>query len=215
MAPGAADVVRFYFSFRSPYAWLALHRMDQALKGLPVTIELIPVYPPDDMPNNPTNVPNKMRYMGRDFLRIAQAYGLRVQPPASLDTDWARAHAPFLWADEQGKGEAYAREAFSARWQRGQDLADDEVIAAVARACGLDPEGACAAAANPDLQDGVRALRDKGFTEDGLFGVPYFVYRDESFWGNDRLDWLVRSIQTAQGIDVPELRGDLMARPQA
>ena len=30
-----------------------------------------------------------------------------------------------------------------------------------------------------------------------MFGVPLFVYRGEPFWGNDRIEWLVRAIRTA------------------
>ncbi len=54
------DHVRFYFSFRSPYAWLAFHQAPPALRELPVELKLVPVFPPPDFPNDPTAVPNKM-----------------------------------------------------------------------------------------------------------------------------------------------------------
>ena len=41
--------------------------------------------------------------------------------------------------------------------------------------------------------------------EDGIFGVPYFAYRDERFWGHDRLPWLIRSICRDHGLAQPEL----------
>ena len=42
---GATASIRFYFSFRSPYAWLAAERLEPELGGLGVPIERIPVYP--------------------------------------------------------------------------------------------------------------------------------------------------------------------------
>lgn len=48
----------------------------------------------------------------------------------------------------------------------------------------------------------------------GLFAVPIFIYRDEMFWGNDHLDWLVRAIKQGRGQPVADVRRDLMARPQ-
>jgi 2-hydroxychromene-2-carboxylate isomerase len=39
------DSVRFYFSFRSPYSWLAFHRIDRIVDECPVRFEYIPVAP--------------------------------------------------------------------------------------------------------------------------------------------------------------------------
>jgi 2-hydroxychromene-2-carboxylate isomerase len=32
---------------------------------------------------------------------------------------------------------------------------------------------------------------------DGAFGFPFFVWSGKHFWGNDRLEWLVRAIEQA------------------
>jgi 2-hydroxychromene-2-carboxylate isomerase len=85
------DEIRFYWSFRSPYAWFAVHRVEQMLAGLPVTLDWIPVYPPEDpaaMPNNPTNNPAKIRYVWEDSQRFAEGYGLSFRTPERVDTDW-------------------------------------------------------------------------------------------------------------------------------
>ena len=53
---GAAASIRFYFSFRSPFAWLAAERLESELGELGVPIERLPVYPtagvfPNDLPS--------------------------------------------------------------------------------------------------------------------------------------------------------------------
>ena len=57
---GTLDQIRFYFSFRSPYAWLAAERLEADLGDLPVPVELIPICPTKELfPNDPVSLPNK------------------------------------------------------------------------------------------------------------------------------------------------------------
>lgn len=206
------EVVRCYFSFRSPYAWLALHRLPVALQGLPVRVESIPVFPPKDFPNDPAAVPVKLSYVRADIERTARAYGLTVRWPQQVDTDWPRPHAAFLYAEAAGHGRRFAAEVFAARFSRGLDVGTDEALAAAATASGIDAPGVLRAASDPEWQQRVLSGMLQGLAE-GLFGVPIFVYRGERFWGNDRLDWLVRAIRQQHGQPVPDLRRNLMAHP--
>jgi 2-hydroxychromene-2-carboxylate isomerase len=188
------DAVRFYWSFRSPYAWFAVHRVEAMLRGLPVTLEWIPVFPPPDMPNNPTNVPAKIRYIWEDSQRFADAYGLSFKPPDPIDTDWARPHTAFLYAEAESRGPAFAKEAFAARFTRGEDLASDATLARVASEVGLEPERVIAAADD----SGFRERLGQGFVAaagDAIFGVPTFIYGNQMFFGNDRIEWLVKAIR--------------------
>ena len=73
------EQVTFYFSFRSPYAWLAYHRIVRAGASLPVEFVRVPVFPPPDFPNDPAAVPAKLQYIAKDVARIAAAYGLSVR----------------------------------------------------------------------------------------------------------------------------------------
>ena len=52
-----------------------------------------------------------------------------------------------------------------------------------------------------------------GVKEEGVFCVPYFVYKDSAYWGNDRLEWLIREINSDSGIDVTDLASDPFKRP--
>jgi len=206
------DTIRFYFSFRSPYSWLAFHRIDRAVKGMPVEIQRIPVYPPEKFDNDPAASPVKLRYVIADVGRIADAYGLTLRWPKAVDTDWILPHAAYLHAEDKGMGAAFAREVFAARFSEGEDVGDSETLAQLAAACGLDGEETLRAAREPALgrrlAEGIMA----GVRE-GLFGVPFFVYRDQAFWGNDRLEWLVRAVRLDAGLPVRDLTADRMASP--
>ena len=204
------EPIRFYFSFRSPYSWLALVRVEAALAPYPVALQYIPVFPPPDFKNDPTAVPNKLAYIRVDMARIAEAYGITATKSFStVDTNWVRPHAAFLYAQDHGKGCEFARSLYDARFVHGADITSDTVMSEVASAHGLDPAALIAASLDePGFQTRVVLGMIQGAQEDAIFGVPLFVFRGERFWGNDRIEWLVRSIRRAQGLPVIDLSRD-------
>jgi 2-hydroxychromene-2-carboxylate isomerase len=205
------EPVRFYFSFRSPYSWLAFLRIDQAIEKLPVELQYLPVFPPPDFPNDPTAVPNKLKYIRQDITRIADAYGYATADSLPTDCEWIRPHAAFMYAQDQGKAKPFSMAMYAARFSRGLDLGQDAVMREVAEACDLDADALLAAANDAAHQTRVVQGMIRGAQEDSIFGVPYFVYRGETFWGNDRVEWLVRAIRRAHGMPVVDLSRDLLA----
>src|SRR3954467_14170650 len=162
----ASDTVRFYFSFRSPYSWLAMRCIEQALADLPVQLEYLPVFPPPNFANDPTAVPNKLKYIRMDVARIAQAYGYATGDQAPLDCEWVRPHAAFIYAQDRSKAKAFSLGLYEARFGRGLDVGQDAVMAQVADACGLDATALVAAAGDVAYQTRVVEGMIKGVQED-------------------------------------------------
>jgi 2-hydroxychromene-2-carboxylate isomerase len=210
----SSDAVTLFYSFRSPYSWLAFRRVQQVLPSLGVELRPIAVFPPPGMTPASTSTPRRLQYTMADAARMAAAYGLTMRSPEPLDTEWVRPHACAYWAAEQGRGDAFIAAAHAARFERGADLGASTVQAELAREVGLDAD-ACVAAAD----DGARHAQVwQGMQEaqaTGIFGVPTFVYEGELFWGNDRLEWLLRAVARVRGEVVPDLEADPFAAPWA
>jgi 2-hydroxychromene-2-carboxylate isomerase len=207
-----SETIRFYFSFRSPYSWLATYRISKLEAELPVTFELVPVFPPKNFKSDPAAVPDKVSYIKMDVERITKAYGFKIVWPHPWDTDWIRPHASFLYAEDQGKGMAFSLAVHTARFCEGLDVGDDEVIKKLAAKIDLDPEETLKVADDRKfhkqiLQGMKRAGADK------IFGVPTFIYDNQIYWGNDRLEWLIRDINRNNGKDIPDLNNDPFTRP--
>jgi 2-hydroxychromene-2-carboxylate isomerase len=189
---------RFYFSFRSPYAWIAAERLAIELGEHARRAALIPIYPTQQtFPNDPTRVPNKLRYIAKDVARLAREYDLPLKNPPAIDTDWAAAHAAFCGAQALRKGYAFMLEMFRSRWSEGLDIGRSEVIAAAATRCDLDPERILVAAADGANRAYVANTFSRGQDEDGIFGVPSFVFNGSLYWGHDRMGMLRRAIDRA------------------
>ena len=193
--------VRFYFSFRSPYAWLAAERLDSELGDLGVPIERIPIYPtPETFPNDPSLLPNKQAYLIQDIPRLAREQGLAVRFPSASDTDWALSHAAFLGAERLGAGPRFMVEVFRKRFCEGLDLGEDEVVADAATRAGLDRDMILSAGHAEDLRAEASGGWQLAVERDRIFGVPSFVYADRLYWGQDRMHFLRSAIMRKAGV---------------
>jgi 2-hydroxychromene-2-carboxylate isomerase len=198
--PTQQNSIRFYFSFRSPYAWLAAERVEAELGDLGVPIERIPIFPtPDQFPNDPSVMPNKLAYLVQDIARLAREQGLTVGLPPAGDPDWALSHAAFLGARRDGGEQRFMLEVFRKRFCEGLDLGDDRVIADAARGAGLDPDAILSAAHSEQLRAETSAGWRLGVERDRIFGVPSFVYAGKLYWGQDRMHFLRSAVLRKSG----------------
>ena len=183
--------VKFYFAYNSPYAFLANTRIEGELAPLRTTLDYKPVYSPRAGGGGPDFSSPRMRYLLEDVGRIAKAYGLELKPGPFADS--AKACRGFLFAKAVGAGKAYHDLVYGARWLEGKDIGDGETLAAIADRSGLDG-AAFREAIGEDGPYGQELSRCNSEAEaDGVFGFPFFVYAGQKFWGNDRIEWLVRA----------------------
>jgi 2-hydroxychromene-2-carboxylate isomerase len=186
--PGSA---RFVFSLRSPYAWIAAR---WALPRLPADfpLEWTPFYPLPTFSNFAKPIDSKTRYLIRDVKRLVEHYGGRVTFPMSDAVDWAIPHCAFLAARERGRGRELALALWAARFERGNDLADESVLARAAEEAGVDVDAVMSAALDDANRASLDAQIQRAFDEEGIFGVPTIVLaKGTRFWGHDRIEWAI------------------------
>lgn len=82
------------------------------------------------------------------------------------------------------------------RWAEDRDLADQKVLLSIVTALGMNGEELLAASRS----ESIGALYD-AYTREAIdrqvFGAPTYIYREENFWGQDRLDFLLRALTKA------------------
>ena len=189
----ARRTVRFYFAYNSPYAFLANTRLARLLGTLNVAIEYKPVYAPRSGAGPDPSSP-RIRYIFEDVRRFASDYGLALNPGPFADT--RRACVGFLFAQAEARGLAYHDGVYAARFLEGRDIGSLDTLAHVAQRAGLDPERFLAALDDPQWEVAL-SESSAAAAADGVFGFPFFVFRDQHFWGNDRIESLARAIEAA------------------
>ena len=82
----------------------------------------------------------------------------------------------------------------SAVWADELNIVDPDVLISIAHQHGFDGTGLYRAIESPTV---LRNLKDN--TQEAIarnvFGTPTWVYENELFWGQDRLDFLGRAIE--------------------
>jgi 2-hydroxychromene-2-carboxylate isomerase len=195
---------RFYFSFRSPYSWLAYHDLMSGHRELASGLEWRPFWEPDDRSARMLTADGhrfpyvemsraKHLYVLQDVDRLRRARGLAITWPVDRNPVWEVPHLAYLAACDAGQGPRFIEAIYAARWQRGLDICAPATIAEVAGELGLDAGRLAGAAGDDSLRErGLAALVD--VVDDGAFGVPFFVHGFAKFWGVDRLPAFLDSV---------------------
>lgn len=194
-----------FFSFRSPYSYLAIGRYRALAAEYDLTIALRTVLPIAirDPSILFTGSPNVGRYIFIDAARSAQMLGIPYRWPRpdpvvqNLMTREIAADQPYIHrlcrlgqaAERAGKGLAFADEVSRVIWSGTIDNwhEGDHLAEAAARA-GLDLAALDAeAAAEAHALDAEIAANQAALEAAGHWGVPTLVFEGEPFFGQDRI----------------------------
>jgi 2-hydroxychromene-2-carboxylate isomerase len=185
--------VDFYFSFRSPYSYLAAPRAFALADDYEAEVRYRGVVP---MAMRGQSVPRaKQLHTLRDVKREAVRLGMPFGPVFDPIGDGAiRCLLAAEHARDRGREREFVLSASRGIWAEAVDVASDDGLRLVAERAGLDWPGTRAALGSPAL----RARVDES-TQDlldlGQWGVPVFAVEGELFWGQDRIADVTRLLR--------------------
>ena len=94
-----------------------------------------------------------------------------------------------LFAMQQNCLPLFAQKVFDAYWGRGLDISDEAILMEIAQEVGLSPADFKQYIGSQEAKDLLMSNSSELIEKRG-FGSPTFFYRDEMFFGNDRLHLL-------------------------
>ena len=201
--------IDLFWSFRSPYSYLATPRLLEMTEQYDLVVNARPVYPLAVRSGeffaqvNPLWIP----YLMRDTLRIAQMIGLPYRWPrpdpviVDIQTRAATPNQPYIHrltrlgcaAAEAGHGLPFLKEISHTiwsgtvdNWQEGDHLAKASARAGLNLA-ELDRK----IATTPEKYETIIQENQKAHLASGHWGVPTMAFNGEPFFGQDRLDVLL------------------------
>jgi 2-hydroxychromene-2-carboxylate isomerase len=215
-------LIDYYFTPISPYTYLGHERFVEITARHGATIAVKPVdygriFPVSGGLPLKQRAPQRQAYRLIELERWSKHLGkpINVKPkffPVSPDAAarWiiaaqARGAADALRRDAdalRGDADALRGDADALRlagallravWAEERDISDEPTLASIATEQRLDPALLAAGAASADTASRYDALTQEAI-ERQIFGAPTYVYRDEPFWGQDRLDFLDRAL---------------------
>jgi 2-hydroxychromene-2-carboxylate isomerase len=194
-------LIDYYFTPISPYTYLGHERLLEiaARHGAAIAVKPVDygrIFPVSGGLPLKQRAPQRQAYRMFELERWSKHLGkpINVKPkffPVSPDA----AARWIIAAQVRGDTDALrlAGALFRAVWAEERDISDEPTLASIATEQQLDPALLAAGAASPDIASRYDALTQEAI-ERQIFGAPTYVYRDEPFWGQDRLDFLDRAL---------------------
>lgn len=205
----------YYFSFRSPYSYLAAPQVEDLIARYDLNVRMRFVTPiavriPGFFKTvNPLWPP----YLLRDTFRISQMHNIPYRWPRpdpivmDMGSGDVAAEQPYIHrvtrmvvaAEQAGRGFAFARRASHKIWS-GEVEAwhEGDHLANAATEAGLNATEIDAAVRDRGEALAAEIAQNEADQKNaGHWGVPLFVFQDEPFFGQDRLDHLVWRMEQA------------------
>jgi len=186
-------VIRFYFDYESPNAYLAWTQLPDLAQKHGCTIEVLPVLYAGLLDAHgqlgPGEVAAKGRWMTGNFLRKAALLGLPLNPPPFFPFNPLLALRMSLLPMEAEQRRALIDALFQAVWVRALHVSEPDVVERVANEIGLPGSALIEQAKSPEIKALLRRQTDDAISR-GVFGVPTMEVGDELFWGYDDFPYL-------------------------
>jgi 2-hydroxychromene-2-carboxylate isomerase len=187
--------VEFFFSFRSPYSYLAAPRAFE----LPQHYDIELVYRgirPMAMRGQPLPLAKRL-YILRDAKREADRLGMpfgKIHDPLGEGV-W-RCLTVAEHAAAAGRLREFVLAASRGIWGEGVDVLRDAPLRKLCEGIGLRWDDCAAAITNADYRQRVEDNTAR-LEQLGQWGVPVFVFNDEAYWGQDRIEDLEHALRKA------------------
>lgn len=197
-------IVDYYMTPLSPWTFLGHGRLREICARHGADIRIKPIDMGSRVLPAGGGVPLAQRSIQRKAYRLVELrrwsalreVTLNLQPkhfPVPADDACRLIIAAVLEAGEDAAF-ALADRLMKAVWQQERDVSDLHTLRAVARESGLDADALTRRI--PDTHQVYEANTQEAL-ERHVFGVPWYVFRDEPFWGQDRLELLEQALARA------------------
>ena len=194
-----AKVIDYYFSPVSPWTYLGHARFQEMARKNGATVMPKPVDYGRIFPLS-GGLPVAKRPLQRQAYRLVElerwskylGVPMHIQPKF-FPYDARLAALAIIAAGDADKAMKLAGAFMRGCWAEEKNMADEAEVAAAIRGAGLDSVALLRQANAPET-----AARFEAFTDEAIarqvFGAPTYVYKNELFWGQDRLEFLDRAL---------------------
>jgi 2-hydroxychromene-2-carboxylate isomerase len=194
-------VVDYYFVTISPFAYLGHERLVAIARKHGATIAVKPidlgrVFPVSGGLPLSKRAPQRQAYRLVELQRWSEFLNVPLKlHPKYFPCNGDLAAKWILAAIAQGVDAALRLSGSIGRalWAEERNIADAATLAVIASEQGFDAHALAARAGTSDMSERFDALTQEAIDR-GVFGSPYYIYRGQPFWGQDRLDFLDREL---------------------
>tara|TARA_X000000368_G_C22750212_1_gene588030 strand:+ start:57 stop:644 length:588 start_codon:yes stop_codon:yes gene_type:complete len=185
----------FFFDFSSPYAYLAHKQIriiekENAIKIIYKPILLGGLHKLSNI-TAAAYIPAKTKYIIRDCKIIAEKFKISFKFNTHFPINSLSIMRGALYAIKKEKLEDYCDQFFNAYWRDNVNLSDDIMINSLLKKLNIDQNDFNKSISSQNVKDELIKLTNEAY-EKGVFGAPTFIVNKKLFWGQDRLEFVLK-----------------------
>jgi 2-hydroxychromene-2-carboxylate isomerase len=185
----------FYFDFISPYSFLAHKEMRKIENKTKIRIRYKPILL-GGLHNlhgikAPAFIPAKARHMIRDCKLIAERNNVKFKFNSYFPIKSLNLMRGVLVAEEDNIKKYYIDNIFNTIWQDGLNMNDENIIFKILKNLNINPKTFALRSTSNSIKDSLRKKTSDAY-EKGIFGAPTFVSNNKIFWGQDRIEFVLK-----------------------
>lgn len=196
-----SKVIRYYLVPQSPWAYLGHQRLVEIAHRHGATVEPRPfdlggqVFPISGGLPLGKRAPQRQAYRLVELARWSKFTGVALNVrPRFFPVGGEAASRLIIAATQAGGNQAgmtMAGALLAGVWRDERNIDDLDTVRQICSECGFDGH---ALLAGLEATAALYAQYTQDAIEAQVFGVPWYEYRGEPFWGQDRLDFLDRAL---------------------
>ena len=185
----------FYFDFISPYSFLA----HKEIKKIENKSSIKVVYKPillGGLHNlhgikAPAFIPAKAKHMVRDCKLIAERNNIKFRFNTYFPIRSLNLMRGVFVAEEDNFKSYYIDNIFNAIWQDGLNMNDENIVQRVLKNLNINPKTFVLRSTSSSIKDVLKKRTSEAYAK-GIFGAPTFVSNNKIFWGQDRIEFVLK-----------------------
>jgi len=188
----------FFFDFISPYSYLAHKQIRKLEKENNIKINYKPILLGGLHKlagvTAAAFIPSKTKYMIRDCKMIAEKHNIKFKFNTNFPINSLALMRGVFLAQDKKKLDQYVDFFFNAYWEDGLNLNNQNIVNKILEDLNFNIETFKLKISEQKIKDELKKRTKDAFLK-GVFGAPSFIINNKMFWGQDRLEFVLKEAQ--------------------
>ena len=129
--------------------------------------------------------------MIRDCKLIAEYKGIKFKFNSYFPIRTLNLMRGVLVAEEDNFKSYYIDNIFNSIWRDGLNMNDENIIQKILKNLNVNPKTFALRATSSSIKDSLKKKTNEAY-EKGVFGAPTFIINNKIFWGQDRIEFVLK-----------------------
>ena len=188
----------FFFDFISPYSYLAHKQIRKLEKENNIKINYKPILLGGLHKlagvTAAAFIPSKTKYMIRDCKMIAEKHNIKFKFNTNFPINSITLMRGVFLAQKKKKLNQYIDFFFDAYWKEGLNLNNDKILNSILTSLNIDFNEFHSITSNQKIKNKLIDETNDAYNK-GVFGAPSFIINNKLFWGQDRIEFVLKEAQ--------------------